>query len=181
MILTGHEIIEAMKAEYIKEALPQCVEANSLDVRLQDKILMEVPANKLHLSDPYDSSLQHYSMHTIPKGGKILRPGTFLLGATIEILNLPDTICGDFMLKSTLARMGLEHAKAGWIDAGFSGTITLELKVQTQYHQFKIYPGMLIGQIVFYRTSPVGQYSYRTKGRYNGQQGPQLGRGLRKV
>ena len=39
----------------------------------------------------------------------------------------------------------------GWIDAGFRGTITLEM-ANVNAHPVKIYEGMSIGQLVFYTT-----------------------------
>jgi deoxycytidine triphosphate deaminase len=66
---------------------------------------------------------------------------------------------------SSLGRLGLlTHSTAGFIDAGFSGHVTLEL-----------WPGMKIGQLCFFRlTSPAeAPYGSGAEGsRYQGQRGP---------
>ena len=55
-----------------------------------------------------------------------------------------------------LGRLGLLiHSTAGYVDPGFSGTITLELSNVARL-PITIYPGMPIGQISFFRmTTPV--------------------------
>ena len=182
MILTGHQIIEMMREEQIVGALPHLVETTSLDVRLQDKILKETKARgQLHFhADPYNPKMQHFEMHQIKPNGEFIFPGEFFLAATIEYLKLPNNVSAEFMLKSSIARMGLEHSKSGWIEAGFEGTITLELKVVTQYHKFKIYAGMPIGQIVFHKHMPTGELAYDKRGRYSGQKHPQMSKGVKK-
>ena len=57
----------------------------------------------------------------------ILHPGEFALGSTYEVVSLPDDISCRLEGKSSLGRLGLlTHSTAGFIDAGFSGHLTLE-------------------------------------------------------
>lgn len=58
----------------------------------------------------------------------VLRPGEFLLGATLEVVQLPRNLAGQVKGKSTWARRGLLVECAGFIDPGFRGNIVLELK-----------------------------------------------------
>lgn len=59
----------------------------------------------------------------------LLEPNDFVLGTTIESVSIPADIVGRVEGKSSLGRIGLlTHATAGFIDPGFNGKITLELK-----------------------------------------------------
>lgn len=62
--------------------------------------------------------------------------------------------------KSTLARQGLiVHVTAGFIDPGFQGKITLELKNISQ-HNLVLHQGMRIGQLVFEPLDHPAQHPY---------------------
>jgi dCTP deaminase len=68
----------------------------------------------------------------------------------------------------------LIHSTAGFVDAGWSGHLTLELSNVANL-PIAIYPGMKIGQISFIRmTSPAERpYGSReTRSKYQGQRGP---------
>jgi len=102
--------------------------------------------------------------------GIMLEPGEFCLAHTIELFNLPSDVSAEFSLKSSIARNGLEHMKAGWADATWEGSrMTLEFKNNTRFHNLKIVPGMFIGQLKFFKHTAVpDEMSYRVRGRYNG-------------
>lgn len=58
-----------------------------------------------------------------------LKPNEFVLASTIEVVKIPNNMVGRVEGKSSLGRIGLlTHITAGFIDAGFNGNITLELK-----------------------------------------------------
>ena len=98
----------------------------------------------------------------------LLMPNEFVLAETAEIFNIPDFISAQFVLKSSLARAGLEHLLAGFIDPGFHDSVlTLEFKNAKRYSAFPLWPGMRCGQIVFTEMSDTPQASYRLTGRYN--------------
>ena len=72
----------------------------------------------------------------------ILHPGEFVLGATAEVLRLPDDLVARLDGKSSLGRLGLQvHSTAGLADPGFEGQITLELSNIASL-PIAIYPGM---------------------------------------
>ena len=98
-----------------------------------------------------------------------LEPNQFILAQTVEMFNLPLDISAEYKLKSSMARIGLEHLNAGWADAGWHGSVlTLELKNISQCQRIRIRPGDAIGQIVFFRHKPVPyEKSYAARGRYN--------------
>jgi dCTP deaminase len=105
----------------------------------------------------------------------ILHPGEFVLGQTLEHVSLPDDLVARLEGKSSLGRLGLLiHSTAGFVDAGFSGNLTLELSNVANL-PVTIYQGMPIGQISFMRMDgPVERpYGSREKGsKYQGQAEP---------
>ena len=63
--------------------------------------------------------------------------------------------------KSSLGRLGLlTHATAGFIDPGFSGHVTLELS-NVATLPIKLWPGMKIGQLCFFRLTSPGRAPVR--------------------
>jgi dCTP deaminase len=105
----------------------------------------------------------------------ILHPGEFVLGSTHEEVSLPDDIAARVEGKSSLGRLGLlTHATAGFVDPGFSGHVTLEL-ANVATLPIKLYPGMKIGQLCFFRLSSPADHPYGSEkygSRYQGQRGP---------
>jgi len=105
----------------------------------------------------------------------ILHPGEFVLGSTYESVTLPDDVAARVEGKSSLGRLGLlTHATAGFIDPGFSGHVTLELS-NVATLPIKLYPGMKIGQLCFFRLSSPSEHPYGSSvygSHYQGQRGP---------
>jgi len=97
-----------------------------------------------------------------------LKPGEFILAQTKELFNIPDWAAAQFVLKSSRAREGIEHLLAGFADPGFHGSVlTLELQNARKLHPVALWPGMKIGQCVFYELSSKPEVSYAIKGHYN--------------
>jgi dCTP deaminase len=139
---------------------PDLVNPASLDVRLGLELLVEVEEYPTLI--PID-----IAGHT-PYNPFYLRPGEFVLGCTIETFYLPHNVAGQFALKSTRARQGLEHLMAGYCDPGWSGSkLTLELQNARQHHPVALWPEMRIGQIVFHRMSQDPTRDYSLVGHYN--------------
>jgi dCTP deaminase len=105
----------------------------------------------------------------------ILHPGEFVLGSTLEVVTLPDDLVARLEGKSSLGRLGLLiHSTAGFVDAGWSGHLTLELSNVANL-PIAIYPGMKIGQISFIRMTSPAENAYgstQTRSKYQGQRGP---------
>jgi dCTP deaminase len=81
----------------------------------------------------------------------ILHPGEFVLGQTLEKVGIPNDLVARLEGKSSLGRLGLLiHSTAGFVDAGFSGNLTLELSNVANL-PITIYHGMPIGQLSFMR------------------------------
>ncbi len=105
----------------------------------------------------------------------ILHPGEFVLGSTLEWVELPDDLVARLEGKSSLGRLGLLiHSTAGFVDAGFKGHLTLELSNVANL-PIAIYPGMKIGQISFIKMTSAADHPYgstATGSKYQGQRGP---------
>jgi dCTP deaminase len=104
----------------------------------------------------------------------ILHPGEFVLGQTLERVTLPDDLVARLEGKSSLGRLGLLiHSTAGFVDAGFSGNLTLELSNVANL-PITIYHGMPIGQLSFMRMDgPVERpYGSEKGSKYQGQTEP---------
>lgn len=100
-----------------------------------------------------------------------LEPGQFALFSTIEIVTLSNQLAAQVAGKSTWARRGLIVESAGWVDPGFSGQLTLELKNLTE-HPIKLTAGDPIAQIVFMELRTKALRGYSVRGRYQDQVGP---------
>lgn len=109
--------------------------------------------------------------HNLEEDGPYdLLPGEFILAQSAQMFNLPRNVSAEYKLKSSMARIGLEHLNAGWCDAGWNGSVlTLELKNMTRHHAIRLQAGDRIGQVVFFQHAPVPEdRSYAARGRYNG-------------
>lgn len=161
MILADFEIKDLAERGMVTPFDETLLNPASLDIRLGAALLVEQ-------DDEYD--LIGANIKTCTRRKPFwLQPGQFVLAHTVETFEIPDDICGQFALKSTLARAGFEHLLAGWIDPGWHGSsLTLELKNARERQAIPMWPGMRIGQIVFMRMSQRPEVSYRECGRYNG-------------
>jgi dCTP deaminase len=129
---------------------PNLVQPNSLDIRLGDHFVWYNPG--ADVIDPYDSVSIRAGTGEYCAPHIDIPPGKFLLAETLECISLPDNIVASIEGKSSIARLGIAlHQTGGWIDAGFRGTITLEISNANQ-RPVRLYAGMPIGQLVFYTT-----------------------------
>lgn len=100
----------------------------------------------------------------IPADGLILKPGRLYLGRTEEVIGLYNCMA-ILHGRSSIGRLGINvHATAGYCDAGFSGSLTLEITVT---HPVRVYAGVQLCQLEF-QPVPRGHRSYRGR-KYQGQ------------
>ena len=151
------------------------VQPSSVDVRL-DRYFRVFENHKYpHIDPAADQSDLTRMVEPEGEDPFILHPGEFVLGSTLEVVSLPDDLAARVEGKSSLGRLGLlTHATAGFVDPGFSGHVTLEL-ANVATLPIKLYPGMKIGQLCFFRLSSPAQHPYGSAkygSRYQGQRGP---------
>jgi dCTP deaminase len=105
----------------------------------------------------------------------VLHPGEFVLGQTLEWVELPDNLVARLEGKSSLGRLGLLiHSTAGYVDPGWKGNLTLELSNVANL-PIALYFGMKIGQISFFQMSSSVDRPYGSKelgSKYQGQSEP---------
>jgi dCTP deaminase len=154
---------------------PEMVQPSSVDVRM-DRYFRVFENHRYPHIDPAEEQAELTRL-VEPEGDEpfILHPGEFVLASTYEVVTLPDDVAARLEGKSSLGRLGLlTHSTAGFIDAGFSGHVTLELS-NVATLPIKLWPGMKIGQLCFFRLSSPADAPYGSGAqgsRYQGQRGP---------
>jgi dCTP deaminase len=105
----------------------------------------------------------------------VLHPGEFVLGQTLEWVELGNDLVARLEGKSSLGRIGLLiHSTAGYVDPGWKGKLTLELSNVANL-PIALYYGMKIGQISFLTMSSSVDRPYGSEGlgsKYQGQAEP---------
>lgn len=177
MLLSDRDILAEIDAKRValEPFDPDMVQPSSIDVRL-DRLFRVFENHRYPHIDPAEDQ-PDLTRQVEPAADEpfILHPGEFVLGSTYEVITLPDDVAARLEGKSSLGRLGLlTHSTAGFIDPGFSGHVTLELSNAATL-PIKLWPGMKIGQLCFFRLSspsenPYGSAKYGS--RYQGQRGP---------
>jgi len=158
---------------------PTMVQPSSVDVRI-DRYFRLFDNHKYPVIDPAQEQPDLTRLVEVdPDEAFVLHPGEFVLASTYELVTLPDDVAARLEGKSSLGRLGLlTHSTAGFIDPGFSGHVTLELS-NVATLPIKLWPGMKIGQLCFFRLSSAAEFPYGSAvhgSRYQGQRGPTASR-----
>lgn len=172
MSLLSYNELCALVSDGVIENCPwELVNGASIDVTLGNKLLLEDAMGGATEIDFRRRDPLYMLESIIPEAGFKLRPGQFLLAHTEQIFHLPNNIAMELKLKSSAARVGLEHLGAGWADPTWHGSaLTMEIVNCTQYHSIRLRPGDRIAQVVFFACTAVPDHAaYKTKGRYNNQ------------
>lgn len=162
MILSDKRILEEIdKGTIIIEPfIRECLGTNSYDVHLGK--YLATYKNRV-LDAKVHNEIENFE---IPKEGFVLQPNTLYLGVTVEYTETHQHV--PFLEgKSSTGRLGIDiHATAGKGDVGFSNTWTLEISCA---QPVRIYPGMPIGQLIYFVVEGDIETTYNTKGnaKYN--------------
>lgn len=155
MILADWQIREYIDGHrLVTPCAPEQVNPASVDLTLGDRVIFLATGNE------YNVGLDLF-----------LAPGHPVVVTTAETVNFPATLAGELVLKSSMGRQGIDMCKAGWIDPGFSGTLSVTLY---SHVPARLELGQRFIQIKFYRMDRVPESIYR--GRYQNQAGPTLAR-----
>src|SRR5215204_6564699 len=126
---------------------PGLVQPASVDLRLGDsfRVFHNHRAAAIDLREPPTNLTEE----VVVEGDEpfVIHPGEFVLGTTLERVELPDDIVARIEGKSSLGRLGLIcHATAGFVDPGWEGALTLEI---TNFNNVPIVlrPGLPIAQL----------------------------------
>ncbi|HEY0475533.1 MAG TPA: dCTP deaminase [Kribbella sp.] len=177
MLLSDRDILAEIDAKRVQldPFDAAMVQPSSVDVRL-DRFFRVFENHRYPHIDPAEEQPDLTRMvQPDDEEPFILHPGEFVLGSTYELVTLPDDVAARLEGKSSLGRLGLlTHSTAGFIDPGFSGHVTLELS-NVATLPIKLWPGMKIGQLCFFRLSSPAEHPYGSAkygSRYQGQRGP---------
>jgi len=156
------------------------VQPASIDVRLGRAFLEFQRANIPCIHPDSDQEVEEYVSETVvDEGGEyVLHPGDFVLGTTMERVEVPPDLVAQVEGRSSLGRLAIVvHATAGFVDPGFRGRITLELS-NLGTAPVALTPGMRISQLVFteLRTAATRPYGSERDSKYQDQTGPQASR-----
>ena len=177
MVLSDRTILEQVAAGRIglDPFDPALVQPSSVDVRCDHRFRVFHPGRYPYIDVRVPMPDLTELVEIDGDRAFILHPGEFVLGATFEVLRLPDDLVARLDGKSSLGRLGLQvHSTAGLADPGFEGQITLELSNIASL-PIAIYPGMRIAQLVFERLTTPADRPYGAGGlgsKYQGQRGP---------
>jgi len=152
----------------IKNVDTEYINAASIDITLGSLVMIEdrdAQPETISLAKRERPKMVTFNCDT----GFLLRPGDFILAQSEQEFNLPNDISAEYKLKSSMARIGINHALAGWCDAGWNGSVlTLELMNVTRNHTIELRKGDRIGQMIFFHHREVpNDKSYAARGRYN--------------
>ena len=139
---------------------PGLVQPASVDLRLGDsfRVFHNHRAAAIDLREPPTNLTEE----VVVADGEpfVIHPGEFVLGRTLERVELPEDIVARIEGKSSIGRLGLiVHATAGFVDPGWKGTLTLELNNLTRV-PIKLYPGLLIAQLSFMALDQAAERPY---------------------
>lgn len=163
MILSGNEITKQVKKGRITISPfdEKCVNPNSYNVELGDYL-------KVYEDEVLDSKkpLKTKTIE-IPDDGLVLMPNKIYLGFTKEVIG-SDYFVPTLTGRSSTGRLGLfVQITADLVDIGFKGNLTFQLHA---VQPLKIYKGMKIGQIIFWKVK--GKIKLY-QGKYQNSVGPQ--------
>jgi dCTP deaminase len=96
----------------------------------------------------------------------ILHPNQLILAVTLEYVSMPATVSGQVTSRSSWGRLGLIIATAAIVQPGFKGCLTLEL-ANLSDSPITLYPGLLVGQLVFFEVKQGAQAPPPYEGRYD--------------
>lgn len=167
-ILSYIELCELAERGVITLSDYDQINSASIDLTLGHEILVEENSDRI-ISLKNRDPLPMRNVN-IAGGYYDMQPGEAILAHTNEVFHLPFDTSGLYVLKSSMARIFLNHCNAGFADAGWSGSVlTLELINQTRFHRIRIDDNVRIGQMLFFRHKDVpAEKSYKARGRYNG-------------
>jgi dCTP deaminase len=156
------------------------IQPASVDLRLGREFLEFQHANIACIHPNDEAEVEEYVAETVvEEGGEyILHPGDFVLGTTVERVEIPADLIAHVEGRSSLGRLAVVvHATAGLCDPGYRGQITLELS-NLGRAPVALTPGMRISQLTFTElTSPAERpYGSGRGSKYQDQSGPQASR-----
>jgi len=180
MVLSDRDIRKALESKQIIIApqpdLATQLGSCSIDLRLGNKFRVFEYSSYAFI-DPFKKEIGAEvtrEIVVVDKKPFIIHPGDFVLGVTIEHIEVPDNLTGRLEGRSSIGRLGIIiHSTAASIECGFRGKITLEIANMGKL-PVALYPEMRICSVSFEQLSSPAETPYYKKkcAKYIGQKGP---------
>lgn len=169
MILSDRDIKKALQAGRIvikpKPNLKKQLGSSSLDLQLGYHFRVFKHRKQPYI-DPFDPKTTDGMTDEIiitAKEPYVIHPNELVLASTLEWVEWADDLAARVDGRSSLGRLGLViHSTAGHIDAGWRGSITLELR-NIGMVPILLYPKMRICQLIFEQLSSPADQPYTKK------------------
>jgi dCTP deaminase len=178
MILSGEQIREYIRqgrilVEPFEERL---IGPSQVDLRLGSKFRIFKATNVV---DPSDKDSIERNTELIDTKGKpfVIKSGQLILGITLEKIAVPNDLVASIEGRSSIARIGVFiHISSGHVNPGSGSNdpipVTLEI-LNMNPSPVKLYPGMRIGQLLFYTMDKAVSKGYdEIGGKYSGKLEP---------
>ncbi len=169
MILSDRGILKALKLGQLKiePFNSNSLQPSSYDLTLSGNFWLQSSESKRVLGNNVEEIIDLKNPPDMKDVGIavsvnsiVLSPQTFILGSTIERVEIPGYLAARLEGKSSLGRLGLViHATAGYIDPGFHGHLTLELTNISSF-PLRLYTGMAIAQLTLLRMESQPEHLY---------------------
>jgi deoxycytidine triphosphate deaminase len=156
-------------AKCIDSPVPLDHDGVFVDITLDNIIKYEIddcPAfNPYREIEVGKDSLSMEEHDLVEEGNFLWETEEFVMGLSQQFFRMPDDVIGTLYLRSTEARVGIQHSVALPIKRNWEGKLQLEMVNSTQYHLITLKNGMKIGQVKFERVGGKGIY----EGKFNNQ------------
>ena len=154
-----------------------CIQPASVDVHLGPQILVFRNSRRPYIDIGQDMTDLTEMVETGDDDPFILHPGEFVLGTTLEHIEIPGHLVARLEGKSSLGRIGLLiHSTAGYVDPGWKGHLTLELSNVANL-PITLYQGMKIASSrSAAHDAPSSSRLSRSRQKYQGQVVPTASR-----
>ena len=120
--------LKRIHQQIIPNGDPTLINPASIDLRLGEYILREPLSHDGKWRPESLRNLKYY----------MLVPGETLLVSTLEVVSIPRECVGQILLKSSRSREGHTMSPSGYVDPGWNGILTLQIKNNLQYRHLSI-------------------------------------------
>ena len=177
LCLIENGMIDFSKSETNLKTVKEQINPNTMDLTLGQFIQWpKENITPIQFGKAYPAADYWELRQLNPDEGVLLTPGDLFLGCSREYFCIPSDVCGQVYTKSSLGRLFINHMMAGVIDAGFEGTITLELRNEGKHNIIIPYAARVV-QIQFSRLEAIPERDYSQRhSRYMGQIKPEPAR-----
>ena len=180
-LLRSEDLYEAMERADLDERLvimpmldaDKQIGPASIDLRLgtQFQMLRRSAGPAMDPGGEFEAAVEEsHDPATVDYGTPFwLHPGQFVLGTTLEFLQLPADLGAYVVGRSTWGRLGLVVATAIMVQPGWRGNLTLELANEGE-SPIALYAGSRIAQLAIHSLESATKHPYT--GGYSGPTGP---------